>query len=111
FAAILNIVLNFILIPLYSYHGAALATVISEIAICILMVHVVRSTPYCPDLSIFKDIFKIILASVVMYVVLFFTGLNMWMGIIVGIIVYSVCILLFRTLDDDDKTLFHEIVK
>ena len=111
FAAILNVVLNLILIPFYSYHGAALATVLSEIVICILMVHVVRSTPYCPDLSIFKDIFKIILASVVMFGVLYFSGLNMWMGIVVGIIVYSVCILLFRTLDDDDKTLIHEIVK
>jgi O-antigen/teichoic acid export membrane protein len=110
-AAVLNIVLNLILIPLYSYHGAALATVISEIVICILMVHVIKSTPYCPDKTIFKDIFKIILASLVMFGVLYFAGLNMWLGIVVGVVVYSVCILLLRTLDDDDKNLIREIVK
>jgi O-antigen/teichoic acid export membrane protein len=110
-AAVLNIVLNFILIPLYSYHGAALATVISEIIICILMIKIIRKTDYCPDKSIFKDIFKIIFASLVMFGVLYFAGLNMWLGIVVGVVVYSVCILLFRTLDDDDKSLFHEIIK
>lgn len=110
-AALFNVCLNLILIPSYSYHGAALATVLSEILICILMVHVVRSTPYCPDKSIFKDIFKIILASVVMFVVLDFTGLNMWFGIIVGIIIYSACILGFKTLDNEDKALVHDIIK
>ena len=110
-AALFNVGLNLILIPSFSYHGAALATVISEILICVLMVYVVRNTPYCPDKSIFKDIFKIILASVVMFVVLDFTGLNMWFGIIVGIIIYSVCILGFKTLDDEDKALVHDIIK
>ncbi len=110
-AALFNVCLNLVLIPSYSYHGAALATVISEVLICILMVYVVRNTPFCPDKSIFKDIFKIILASVVMFVVLDFTGLNMWFGIIVGIIIYSICILGFKTLDDEDKALVHDIIK
>ena len=110
-AAITNIILNFILIPLYSYHGAAISTVLSEILICFLTIHVVKDTPYCPDKSIFKDIFKIILASVIMFAILYFTGLNMWFGIIVGIIVYSICILVFKTLDNEDKSLIHEIIK
>jgi O-antigen/teichoic acid export membrane protein len=110
-AALFNVCLNLVLIPSYSYHGAALATVLSEVLICLLMVYVVRSTPFCPDKSIFKDIFKIVLASVVMFVVLDFTGLNMWFGIIVGIIIYSVCILGFRTLDDEDKAFVHDIIK
>ena len=110
-AAIFNFCLNLLLIPSFSYHGAALATVLSEIFICLLTIHVIRNTLYCPDKSIFKDIFKIILASVVMFVVLDFTGLNIWFGIIVGIIVYSVCILGFKTLDDKDKALVHDIIK
>lgn len=110
-AAIINITLNFILIPLFSYHGAALATVLSEIVICLMMINVIKNTDYCPNLSIFKDIFKIILASVIMFCVLYFLDLNMGIGIIVGIIVYSICILLFRTLDDEDKIILHEIIK
>ncbi len=109
-AAIFNIILNFALIPLYSYHGAALATVLSEILICILMIHVIKDTPYCPDKSIFKDIFKIILASVIMFGILDFTKINMWFGIIIGIIVYIICILLFNTLDDADKDLIKDII-
>lgn len=110
-AAITNVVLNLILIPVYSYHGAAIATVLSEILICFLMIYVVKDTPYCPDKSIFKDIIKIILASVIMFSVLYFSHLNMWFGIIVGIIIYSVCILGFKTLDNNDKSLIHEIIK
>ncbi|WP_413827253.1 flippase [Methanobrevibacter sp. UBA313] len=110
-AAITNVILNLILIPIYSYHGAAIATVASEILICFLMIHIIKDTSYCPDKSIFKDIIKIILASVLMFIVLKYTGLNMWLGIIVGIIIYSVCILCLKTLDNEDKSLIHDIIK
>jgi uncharacterized membrane protein YagU involved in acid resistance len=74
------------------------------------MIHVIKDTPYCPDKSIFKDIFKIILASVIMFGILDFTKINMWFGIIIGIIVYIICILLFNTLDDADKDLIKDII-
>jgi len=35
FGAIVNIILNLVLIPKYSYNGAALATLLSEVAVFI----------------------------------------------------------------------------
>ena len=108
-AAISNVLLNSVLITLFDYNGAALATIISEFIIFILMIYVIRTTPYLPDKSILKDIVKISVASIVMFGVLQFVD-NMWIGFIVGIIVYSAVVLALRILDDDDKYLIREIV-
>lgn len=110
-AALFNVILNLILIPHYSYYGAAFATVISEIVICIMMIYVIRKTPYSPNKSIFKDILKIILANIIMFSALYFTGLNMWMGVIIGAIIYFICIITFKILDNEDKVIIHEIIK
>ena len=41
-AALLNIILNFILIPLFSFYGAALATLVSELVLVILYLVIVH---------------------------------------------------------------------
>lgn len=108
-AVVVNIILNATLIPFYSYNGAAFTTVISEIVICILMFYYIKKTPYTPNISILKDIFKIIVAGIVMFGVLQFVD-NMWIGLFVGAGVYSAVVLALRTLDDDDKYLIKEII-
>ncbi len=108
-ASIFNVLLNILLISVYNYNGAALATVISEIFILLLMYYVVRNTKYCPERGIWKDIVKIVIASVVMFAALQFVG-NMWVGFVVGVVVYGVVVLALRILDDDDKYLIKEII-
>ena len=108
-ASIFNIILNIILISIYSYNGAALATVISEIFILLLMYYVVRKTKYCPNKSILKDIFKIAVASIGMFVILQYIN-NMWIGLIIGILVYTLIVLALKILDDDDKYIIKEII-
>jgi O-antigen/teichoic acid export membrane protein len=70
--AIFNFAANLILIPRFSYLGAASSTLLTEILVTTLMVVVIKKTiNYFPD---FKLLFKIFLASLVMAAGLYFFG-------------------------------------
>lgn len=58
-AAILNIGLNFIAIPLWKQNGAALTTVIAEISVCVVCLH------YTKKIYKFKNLTKTIIISLV----------------------------------------------
>ena len=108
-AALVNVVLNLLFIPRYSYLGAAFATVISEIIISILMFRVTLKTDYAPGWIVVKDIIKLLIATIVMYIVLDYLKVNMFAGIVIGAIIYIVMIFAERTLDDKDKSIIRSI--
>mgnify|MGYP004577790087 FL=1 len=60
--AIVNIILNAIFIPFFNENGAAIATLISEI--CVFIVLVLYSKKYVNFISIFDDIWQIIIACI-----------------------------------------------
>lgn len=109
-AAIVNVILNSILIPKYSYNGAAVATVLSEIVICVLVLYSISKTEFKPNWSLLKPVAKVILSSLVMGVVLYFIGVGMWLAIPIGLVVYLVMLLITRTLDDTDKYIIKELL-
>ena len=69
---IINIILNFILIPKYSLYGAAVATVITySLILFIYFLFVRRFTSIQPfNFKIFTVFFKVIFASILMYFVI-----------------------------------------
>lgn len=109
-AAIFNIVLNFILIPNYSVYGASVATVLSEVLILILELHMLNKINQLPDKQLVFDLAKIMVASVIMGVVLYVLGLNVFIAIPVGIIVYLVVFVVVRTFDEDDKSIVKQLL-
>lgn len=109
-AAVFNVILNFILIPKYTYIGASIATVLSEILICIVMIHIIRKSKYCPNKSFLKVIAKIIISTLVLAIVLEYMNVSIWLAIPIGLVVYGLAILLTRTLDDSDKYIIKEIL-
>ena len=109
-AAFANIILNFILIPNYSYIGAAVATVISEIIICILMFRITINSEYAPRMIVVYDVIKLLISSLVMFAVLYYSELNIILGVIVGGIVYIGMLFITRTLDEDDKNIIKNII-
>lgn len=66
--SILNLLLNYILIPKAGANGAAFASVIAELLICILIIYYSKSEIDYFNLS--KSYIKPIFASVIMYVIL-----------------------------------------
>lgn len=109
-AATFNVILNLILIPHYSYNGAAFATVMSDLLILILFAYVLYRLGHIPNKKLYLDIIKIITGSAVLWIALYFLHLNMWVALPVGIIIYFATIYIFRVFDNDDKYVIKEIL-
>lgn len=109
-AATFNVILNLILIPHYSYNGAAFATVMSDLLILILFAYVLYKLGHIPNKKLYLDIMKIVVGSAVLWIALYFLHLNMWVALPVGILIYFATIYIFKVLDDDDKYVIKEIL-
>ncbi len=86
--ALINLVLNFILINLYQSVGASIATVIAEISVTAIQFYLVREEIKFFD--VLKQSYKYVIASVIMFALSFTVGLfirNNLVSIIVQIMV------------------------
>jgi len=101
FGAIVNVFLNLILIPRYSFYGAAIATTITNLVnFCIIIIFIKKFT-FLRILK--KDTFLTIivsfLASGLMYFVLkqfWFYNVNLFLIIFIAIIIYLLSIIFFK---------------
>ena len=109
-AAIFNIVLNLIMIPSLSYNGAAITTVLSEILIVAIQFYIIYKINHKISKKLYYDLFKIILASSIVGVMLYILNLNMWLAIPFVIIIYLLSLTLLKFFDDDDKYIIKEIL-
>ena len=109
-AAIFNIVLNYLTIPVWSYIGASITTVLSEILILILMMYSISKTEYKPDLSLLKTIVKLIVCGIILAIVLHLINVSLWLAIPIGFVVYLLALLITRTIDDTDKYIINELL-
>ena len=109
-AAVFNIVLNFFMIPYFSYNGAALTTVLSDVLIVTLQTYVIHKIGKKANKKLYFDLIKIVIGSAVLGIALYFLKLNMWVAIPVGIIIYLTVVTLLRTFDEDDKYVIREII-
>lgn len=105
-----NIILNFIIIPKYSYDGAAFTNVLSDIILSILLFYSIYKLGAIPNKKLYLDLLKIIVSSLILYVLLLVLNLNMWLGLPIGIIIYFTMIILMRTFDENDKFIIKEIL-
>ena len=109
-AAIFNIILNFFMIPYFSYDGAAITTVLSDILIVIIQAYVIYKLGHRPNKKLYSDLIKIIIGSIILGIALYFLNLNMWVAIPVGIIIYLAVVYLLKVFDNDDKYVIKEIL-
>lgn len=109
-AAVFNIILNLILIPILSYDGAAITTVLSDVLIVVVQSYVIYKLGHRPDKKLYSDLIKIIAGSGILGIALYFLHLNMWVALPIGIIIYFATIYLLRVFDDEDKYVIKEIL-
>ena len=101
-SGLLNLGLNFLLIPQYGYIAAAITTSVSYVFLLFLMVVVSRHL-FIWEFP-FKSLAKVVCASAIMGTVVYPIGnsltsltlVNLILGICVGIVVYFLMLLLFR---------------
>ena len=109
-AAVFNIILNFIMIPYFSYNGAAITTVLSDVLIVSIQSYVIYKLGHRPNKKLYSDLIKIIIGSAVLGIALYFLNLNMWVALPVGIVIYFAVVYLLRVFDKDDKYVIKEIL-
>ena len=98
------------MIPYFSYNGAAITTVLSDVLIVVLQTYVIYKLGNRVNNKLYFDLTKIIIGSAVLGIALYFLNLNMWVAVPVGIIIYLPIIYLLRFFDDDDKYVIKEIL-
>ena len=109
-AAVFNIVLNFFMIPYFSYNGAAITTVLSDVLIVALQIYVIYKLGHRPDKKLYVDLIKIVIGSAILGIALYFLNLNMWVAIPVGLIIYFTVLIVLKFFDDADKYVIKEIL-
>ena len=102
---ILNIMINLILIPRYSYIGASIATVITTLLSFILFFRFLSKFIY--KIQIHKYILKPIMASTIMGLFIFsFAKTNLFLLICISIVIYFGVLILLKTFSKKDVSLF-----
>lgn len=109
-AAVFNIILNLFMIPHFSYDGAAITTVLSDILIVIIQCYVIYKLNQRPNKKLYSDLCKIILGSSILGIILYLLNLNMWVALPVGIIIYFTIVYLLKVFDNDDLFVIKEIL-
>jgi O-antigen/teichoic acid export membrane protein len=110
--AIINIILNILLIPKFSYIGSSAATVITELVMIPIFIHILLRTGYAETNAFIKDLPKILLCNVVMAVIIIYIkNFNILLTILIAFLVYVLMIYLTKTLDSEDFMLLKNLFK
>ena len=106
---ILNVVLNLILIPSYSYLGASLVTVLTEIVSFSLCFYYL--TIFVCKIPIMKYTLKPVLASIFMVLLILNLKVNLFIVVIFASFIYFIILILLKTFTQDDILLLKKIIK
>ena len=104
-----NVGLNFVLIPKYSYVGAGIATILSEILFCIFcMSYISHHFFYYLSLElILKSLFASVIMAIFMKLAI---NINLALLILLSILFYFILLWFFGYFDKEDKLLFREVI-
>ena len=108
-AAVFNVILNLILIPIFDYNGAAMATVLSEILITVLIINSIFKTEFKPGINLLKNIFKLLISALGFACVIKFLNISMWLVIPIALTIYLILLVLTKSIDNEDKYVIKSI--
>jgi len=104
--AVIGLILYFILIPRFTYFGAAVATVIVELIVLVFLYLITsKKAGFFPTFNI---LFKALAAAVPMSAFFYYIDLNWIIEVITGLAIYSVLLFVFRAIP---KEFIKEIVR
>ena len=109
--AILNILLNIILIPKFSYIAASIVTVLTEGIALLLVLKVTSKMGYGLYRKEISFLTKIIFGSIIMSIfIMYFIDLNLLTLILMSSLIYFIVIYLIKVFDEDDITIIRNIL-
>jgi len=110
---IINILLNLLLIPKFSYVGASVATVITEfILVGGIFIFAYKFGYGIESKKVVKNISKVIIVSLVMGAFLwYFKSLNLFILMIFAILFYLIMIYIIKGINYEDVQMFKRIIR
>ncbi len=110
-SAVLNIMLNLVLIPRYSYVGASVATVASELFAFAFFFWFTSKSEYKIHGSMMTYLPKVLFASLIMAIFIqLLRDLNLFLLIFLAAGVYFSALYLMRILDDKDARILSQLI-
>ncbi len=107
FAMALNIVLNLIFIPHYSYIAASIITVLTELFAFIFYLRIMSLYGYKIRLNI---LVKPVIASIIMALFIISVHINVILVILISTIIYFGVLILLKEFSEEDINLFKQII-
>ena len=108
--ALLNIILNLILIPQFSLVGAAFTTIVTETYILFMYLYLAsRNNLKIPLKNIFLK--PLIACSVMGIFIYYFEYLNIILLIAISAIIYFIMLFILRNFSEEDKNLIKKLIK
>lgn len=109
--AIVNICLNYLLIPVITYKGAAIATVIAELIVGLLMLYEIQKIQ-----NTFKSLHTIVIKSIIsgtiMGIFIFiFQNSTLFLIVPLAVILYFIALVTIKTFEKQDYELFNQILR
>ena len=109
-SAVLNVILNLFLIPKFSYFGASVATVLTELCVLILMFRYISR--FFHRISIIDNILKpLISAFVLATIISIINPFNWFLALLVGLIIYIPLLYMLKIIGKEDFKLLEELIR
>lgn len=107
---VFNVILNLIVIPRYSYIGASVVTVLTDVIVFVLLFRSIKGIGVSFSRNTKLSLIKIVIASAVMGVALnYLSDLNVFLLVAIGALIYVVVILALRIFDDNEINMIKSI--
>lgn len=110
--ALLNVGLNLLLIPTYSYVGAGVASLASQVFVFTCEFSYLQKNGYKIEIS--KIILKPLCAGAVMGLFIYGLGMmsiHLFVVVISAIVIYAVCLYLLKTFDEEEIKMMKDVFK
>ena len=112
FCLIINVILNLILIPRFSYIGASVATVITEVILVNYIIYMTYKLGYGISYkTVLNDLFRVLIAAGVMSLFIwYFIEFNFIVLVILGAFIYLLSLYIVKGVDDVDIGILKRIM-
>ena len=104
---VFNIVMNVIFVPEFSYIGASVITILTELISFVLFFYYLSK--FICKVSIHSVLIKPAIASVIMGLFISIFDINLFLIIPLAAIVYIVSLFILKTFSDEDMNIFRQI--
>jgi O-antigen/teichoic acid export membrane protein len=109
-SAVLNVILNLFLIPQFSYFGASVATVLTELCVLILMFSYISR--FFHRISIIDNILKPLISAFVLAIIIsIINPFNWFLALLVGLIIYIPLLYMLKIIGKEDFKLLEELIR